>query len=379
MTRKPGEIPNDKTLLLLLIGILIVLVGLRFVVAANLGTEADKGKAGDRNSNQSGSGSLRVYEPGIQPSGIFTPKLTRSNIDLMPIVDMNDRGDLLLLASPATANYREYIHLFDGKSVQSEKVDVTARWVLTPSGNILKMGRATQIRSTGFISQSYNELRFFKRITDDGSVIYTNTVQHHKTFTYQLLKSKNGMPNELLYSSNNPLLILEIEESGAVWFRETFEVNKVKHDQLLRFSSNGTEKIALPKGYDLADRVATCKSNVFATFGQSSGLLPFRSFQRTLNGWTEMPTPKGFSFAFVQRALFNGMVLGFASDQSRTSMKQIVWKGTEMGILEECPAWPKLGQFAVVVRATRRGDIYVQNVLNSELGTSETYLMKIGT
>ncbi|MEI8281934.1 MAG: hypothetical protein WCG75_05985, partial [Armatimonadota bacterium] len=360
-TRQSGEVPKVKTRLFVVVGTFLVLVVLRLVVAANLGAEPERAKPGDK----PGSGSTRVYEPGIPPSGMFTPKLTRSNIDLMPIIDMNDRGDMLLLSSPPTAKYREFVHVFNGKSIRSEQVEATARWVLTPSGNILKMGRATQIRSSGFISQSYNELRFFKRITDDGSVIYTNTTQRRKAFNYQLLKSKNGMPNEMLYSSNNPLLILEIEESGAIWLRETFEVNKIKHDQLLRISATGTEKIALPRGYNLADRVATCKSVVVATFGQSSGLMPFRSFRRTSNGWEEMPTPKGSMFTFVQRALFSGLVLGFATDQSRTMMKQIVWKGNEIGILDDCPMWPKVGQFAVVVRATRRGDIYVQSVLNT--------------
>jgi hypothetical protein len=308
---------------------------------------------------------------------MFTPKLTRSNIDSLPIFDMNDRGDLLLLASPPAAKYREFIHLYNGKSVRSDKVEATARWVLTPSGNILKMGRATQIRSTGFISQSYNELRFFKRVTDDGSVLFINTTQRRKSFNYQLLKSKDGTPNQQLYSSNNPLSILEIEESGAIWVRETIEVNKIKHDQLLRYSAAGVEKIAFPAGFNLADRVATCQSKVYATFGQSSGIKPFRTFMRSSNGWTEMPIPKGYTFSFVQRAFFNGLVLGFVTDQSRTLMKQIVWKGNEVGILDECVNWPKVGQFAVVVRANRRGDIYVQNVLNTELGTSETYLMNI--
>jgi hypothetical protein len=325
----------------------------------------------------------KKFRPGVEPTGSFTPSLTRSQYNSWPLLDMNDRGDYLFLASPTSADYREILHIYDGKSVLSERLPVGARWGLTPNGNIIK--RIDPIFSFqggrlngGLVSWAYNDIRFYRRFTDDGSAISIISSQTKKKLTAKLVKDKTGSPLKVFYESHFPLNVLEIENSETIWIEESMNPKGAGNDRLLKFSGGKKEVIALPNGYNSVERIAATGSIVAGTFSNAKEGQPTRSYVKTSADWKELPLPSGAVFSFVQKVFNNGAILGFVTDADRDKMRQVVWQGDSMAVLNDMPAWPKLGLFAIVTRATRRGDIYVRSVLNTETGTSENYLLNLG-
>ncbi len=298
------------------------------------------------------------------------------------LVDMNDRGDFLFQTSPPGANYKQFVHEFNGKSVLSEKVSPYSRWTLTPNGNIIKkIDQWLQIQSGrsawGYTAWAYNDLRFFRRLTDDGSYIYVNAEAKKRILTSQLCGTKDGHHDKIYYSSHFPLSLLDIDKDGAFWVRESLDPKSSEHDQLLKISGSRIDKIDFPPGYGSVERVTSNGSILVATFGRIGGVPPVRTFVKEGTEWKELPIPSDRIFSFVQKIFDNGLILGFITDEKRENMLQVVWRGNSVAVLNECPAWPKLGQISFVTMVTAKGNIYVRNVLNTEAGTSENYLLHV--
>jgi hypothetical protein len=377
---KSADYARLRNLFVAVIGTGLVLGVAKFLVAKNLGSLATKEKAATLTSPQPPT---KTYRSGIEPKGTFIPKLTRSEYNSLPLADMNDRGDYLFIGSPAEAEYREYVHIYGGKSVRSERQPIAARWGLTPNGNIVKRidigspfmaGRM----NGGLVGWAFNDLRFFRRFTDDGSIFYVTSTQRKRILTSKLVKEKTGSPLQVYYTSSYPLNILEIDPTETIWVKESVDPKSSNNDRLLKISAHRVEKIDFPSGYSSVDRVAVTGPTLVATFGSQSGIEPIRSFIRTKSEWKELPVPKGFVFSYAQKIFGDGMILGFVTDANRENMKQVVWKGDSVAVLNDQPSWPKLGQFSFVTRVTRRGDIYVRSVLNTENGASENYLLNVG-
>ena len=372
-----------KNLLLSVVVTLGMLTCVRIAIYANL----DVAMPRDKNSGGAASAlaptTKVVFRPIIKPSRLFTAKLTRSTISNSPLIDMNDRGDFLYLVSPPEAAYKQFVHFYHGKSVTSDKVSFYSRWTLTPNGSIVKkidlmMQMQTGRSNWGYTGYAFNELRFFRRMMDDGSIYFVNSNMKKKVLISELLNAKDGNPNKVIYSSHKPLMMLDIDKSGAIWLRELLDPQGLNNDQLLKVTKTGIEKVPFPPGYHCVERVTNTGSMIAGTFGHISDTEPVRSYVHEKSGWRELPLPVGSVFSYVQKIFDNGLILGFVTDEKREKMLQVVWNGDSVSILNECPAWPKLGQFSFVTRATAKGDIYVRNVMNTEAGTSENYLMSVG-
>ena len=323
-----------------------------------------------------------TYRPAVESVGVLTPKISRNSLSKLALADMNDRGDMLFLLSSPVADFREYLHVYNGKSVKSGKLAGTARLSLTPNGSLIKRLDFMSPFGAGrggsqSYSWGYNEFRFFKRFTDDGSLIYIDSKLKKKILTTTLVKQKQGGPAKTYYSSHSQMVILEIDETGTIWVREMSDPKHFDHDRLLKFSGGTMETLPFPPGYTTVERVAAYGSTVTASFGTVTNSEPIRTFIQTSSGWKELPLPNGSVFAFVQKVFDNGLVLGLVTDESRNNMSQIVWKGDSVATLNSQTGWPKIGQFSFVTRANRKGDIYVRSVLNTETGTSENYLLHV--
>jgi hypothetical protein len=377
------DIGKLRNMLLLVIGIGTFLGLAKLILSANLNISPPK-ETKLMAPSPTPKLPKQTYRPIIEPKSIFTPKLTRSIYNYMPLVDMNDRGDYLFLKSPSGADYREFVHIYQGKSVDSERLKGSTRWALTKSGNILK--RIDQLvppqgsrMSNGYVGWAYNDIRFFRRFTDDGSSIYINSYLRHKRLTSRLVKEKIGVKTKVFYTSAYPLSLLEIDDKDSMWIKETLDPKTSNNDQLVRISESKSEKVALPTGYHSVERVVVGGNVVAATFGNIVGDQPIRSFVKSgATSWRELPIPPKHMFSYVQKILNNGLILGFVTDENRENMHQVVWKGDSVAILNDHPSWPKMGLFSFVTRATKRGDIYVRNVLNTESGSSENYLLNVG-
>jgi len=318
------------------------------------------------------------------PKGSLNLSLTRSSISEFTIVDMNDRGDYLLLVSPVDATYREYVRLYQGTKTSLGRVTPDIRYFLSPNGNTIRRVGQAQMASSlqsrmlgGPVTSAYNEIRFYRRFNDDGSVLNVRFDQQKKESFFHLRVDKSGVPPVVFYTSTNPMMILEKGDSGDIWVRESVKNNSATDDILWKFNGTNKEQITLPKGYKAVDRVAQTGATLAATFGNIQGTDPLRAFVRANNGWKELPLPDGYSFSYVQKVFLDGSILGFVTDGERGHFKQVVWKGDSVAILDDLPAWPKNGQVSLIVQATRKGDLYVRNVTDTSSGASEYYLLSL--
>ena len=370
-----------RNLLIGVTGSLAALTGARFVIPLFIPKSTPKEKA-SLASAQPPSAAKQVYRKAVEPVGILTPKISRNNLSKLPLFDTNDRGDMLFLLSPPSAKYREYLHVYNGKSVRSGRLGETVRLMLTPNGSLIKRfdfispfgaGRSGSLN----YGWGYNEYRFFKRFTDDGSLIFIESKIRKKILTTTLVKQKQGEPAKVFFTSHFQMGINEIDDSGSIWVREMADSRLRNHDRLLKFSGGQMTDVPFPPGYTTVERVAAYGSTVTATFGTVANNEPVRAFMQTPKGWKELPLPAGGTFAFVQKVFDNGLVLGFVTDENRDNMTQVVWKGDSVALLNKQPGWPRVGQLSFVNRANRKGDIYVRSVLNTESGISENYLLHV--
>jgi hypothetical protein len=362
----------------------MVLAFARYLISKNLAVYSTKSSSEIKNSIAPTIPNTKTYRPTVSSKGTLSPKVVRSEYNYLPLMDMNDRGDYLFLSSPIGATYREFLHVYQGKSVSSGRLSSSSRWSLTPNGNIVKrVEQQFPIGSgrinSGLVSLAFNELRFYRRFTDDGSMIYVNSnLNKSKQLVAKLVKDRIGSETKVYYTATFPLNILEIEEDEVIWFKKSFGQKSEKRDELLKASGGLVETVPYPTSYSTVDRVAASGSIMAATFGSPKENEPIRSFVKNSNTWKELPIPPGYMFSYVQRVFSNGLILGFVTDQDRAEMKQVVWKEDSVAILNDMPSWPKLGQFSFISRATRNGNIYVRSVLNTDTGTSENYLLNVG-
>ena len=367
------------------IGVASTLTVIRIAIPNTLNGPTQSGKPQILSSDQSWSSKPQNYRPITLPKSTFTPNVTRSEYNRFPLVDMNDRGDYLFLENPRAENFREYIHIFSGKEIRSGLIPSDHRWLLTRGGNILKrtapsrnpmyvFGKNGGGRST---SGPYNDLRFMTRYEDDGSFINFRYVATKRKHLSTLEKDFVDGHTEVFYQTPHQADLLDIGDDGSNWIRQSNSIDKKEDDVLLKFANNKMESIPFPHGYQAVERVAKTGKYLACSFGNQSSTEPVRTFTKTDKGWHELPIPQGYIFSYVQKIFNDGLILGFVTDATRENMKQVVWDGDRIAIINDMPAWPKLGKFSLVVNATRRGDILVKSVLNTESGANENYLIHI--
>ena len=334
----------------------------------------------------------RVYRAITLPTGTRVPKLVRSEYNKMPLVDVNDRGDFIFLTRPPDSEPLEYLHVYRGKSVSSGPVPSDTRWRLTPSGKIIKWhigggmfpmfsyGRVTG-SSNGYLP--FNELRFRTRIDDDGTVLNIQYVTARRQHFYALRRDyvlglgEVGKVAKEIKRYSQPVDLLEVDEDGAMWMRQYADQKNSQKSSLVKIVHDKSQTIAMPNGYGAVERVCVTGKNLVCSFGNFVSSEPIRSFSRVSGQWKELPIPAGFEFSYVQKVLYDGRIVGFITDANEENMKQVLWDGESVAILNDLPAWPKNGEYSFITNITRRGDMVIRNVLNTGSGTNESYLIHI--
>ena len=223
----------------------------------------------------------------------------------------------------------------------------------------------------------FNEIRFMSRFDDAGSTLGITYQSVKRKHFYALQKENRVTAPDVFYTSPLPTDILEKKDDGTLWMRQALSERDSKDDVLLKYFNKQTELVTMPDGYKAVDRFACTGKNIAGTFGNILSTEPIRSFVKKGNSWKELPVPDGFTFSYVQKIFEDGMILGFVTDANRENMKQVIWDGDKIAILSDSPAWPKSGKYSLVINATRRGDIYVRNVLNTESGSNENYMIHV--
>lgn len=366
------------------IGVAAILTIIRISLPINGSGPVSAGKASLNGAESGRTINNRTYRATLPPSGAASIQLTRSKYNSMPLVDMNDRGDYLFLAaSPSSPAPRQYIHIFNGKSVKSEVVAASTRWMLTSSGKIISRTATGRVSPflTGRLGGTqnfwpYNELRFMSRFDEDGSSFGIQFIMRNRTHSFAFERFGTDAKNEILYQSARELQYIERSDNNTFWVREATDAKSINAN-LVRLSQGKSETVTLPQGYSAVERMAQTGEKVAGTFGNITSDQPIRSFVKVGNDWKELPIPPGYVFSYVQKIFTNGLILGFVTDASRDVARPVVWDGDKVAELEKLPSWPKNGTYSVITNATRRGDIYVRTVLNTSSGASESYLMHV--
>lgn len=320
----------------------------------------------------------KSYRSGVKATKSFEPNLVRSELSKYQLVDMNDRGDYLFQMASDDPQYVEFVRRFEGKNFPPHRVGVDVRMGLKPNGELYQRGSGNPFgRGMLGTGNLFNDNRFYRRVYDDGSVIYVRYELIQKVATYTLRRDKNGAMVESLLTSSTPLAILDRTDDEVLWVKRQESATTADDETLLRLSRDQTDEIALPSGYRVIDRISETKNVVAGSFGSLATKEPIRAFLRKDSGWKELPIPDGFTFSFVQKVMNDGLILGFVTDANREKAKQVVWKEDAVVVLEDLPAWPKRGEYALVAQTTRRGDLYVRNVIDAISGKSENYLLHL--
>lgn len=327
----------------------------------------------------------RSYRPPIAPKSSFTPDLKRSTMSQYTIADMNDRGDFLFFSSTEHSKIRQYFHMYKGKQEDLGVFPSDYRLFLSTDGEVIKRRIPSQAGPTSqsrFISgpmiSGYNEIRFFRRVNDDGSILNVHYEPKKRVPNFVLKLDRLKGDGETYFSSHNSLVILDRPNDNLVWIKEAIGDKEELRDNLFRLEHKKLVPVQMPPKYQIVERVASNDKIVTATFRDHANIEPIRSFiQTTDRGWKELPMPSEYVFSFVQKVLDNGMILGIITDSNRMHAKQVIWKDDSVAVLNDLKAWPKNGQVAYVVQATRRGDLYVRNITDTASGTGDNYLLKI--
>jgi hypothetical protein len=373
-------------MLLAVIGVGCFLTLIRLAIPRSLSSSSATIKPNSLKRDNSIASNVKTDRSIVLAKTFFEPKVVRSEHNHMPLVDMNDRGDFLFLAAPANDFNREYIHLFNKKVVRSGQVPKDSRWLLTSGGNILKrrapgrfapflFGRTGNGIALG--NWPYNDIRFISRFEDDGSVIGIRYISDKHRPIYSLQRDYVDGTSQVLYQSPLPTEILDKDDDGDIWIRQAISQKNTRDDNLLKFHNGKMELLKMPAGYSAVNRVAKTGKYLVCTFGNILSTKPFRAYSKTDQGWHELPIPEGYVYSFAQKIFNDGLILGFVTDANREAMKPIAWDGDRIAFLDETLAWPKLGKYSFVSNATRRGDVLVRSVLNTESGAYENYLIHI--
>jgi predicted outer membrane repeat protein len=376
-----------------------------------------------------------AFRKPVEPNGTVSVTIKRVNIGNRRLADMNDRGDMLFLRSKRGAKIREYEHEFQGKSIEVRTVEEKIGLNLCPDGllmptifdpicelnspvefpfgndlnapkcyandNILIARRKHDVitkkdcyvlakDSQSEISASLVDpsgrtsiITSVKNITSISSRQATVFSQNSKTEPVSgggaLAGSSTiiSKPGPDLYQSQYPITTLEKSDVDVIWVREQLGNNMTGSDHLVRIEGTKHQEVPGPPGFSNVMRVSSTGSQVAATFGNIEKGQPVRSFLQIGTAWKELAIPKGFNFSFVQKVFLDGTILGFVTSANGKAIRQVVWRGESVTILNDLPNWPKQGLMTMIVLANRRGDIYVRSVLNTETNMSDFYLLHL--
>ena len=378
--------------------------------------------------------------PSKQPDGTFSVELTRLPLPQLPIIALDDHGDVLFITSESK---REYQTFENGKLQTLLSPAVNVQECLLQSGKIVQLTDEPIIPLSSPLSFPFREELKQPFFFSDGSIAITKPVRlqyirehmphlhlpakyanfKHDFFTLRRetivcslvpgsqtqttstrmrpnFAKTPGSPNQPtsfggsisvnssnyinkivhsaeVYASEKMLTLLCIEPDDTVWVSEHTGFVTAGSDQLLKIHGEQKDVIPLPKDYRNVHRIVATNGQVVGTFGITNGNEPFRAFLKQGANWNELPIPEGFDCSFAQQILANGMILGYITTWDGKKLRNVVWSGSQLTILNDSPAWPKHGVISLVTHANHAGTIAVQNVTNAASGASEYYLLKL--
>ena len=378
-----GDPRKLRTLFYTCVGAALGLTIVSFIVQDQFGNIGLFKGPRKESSPQVSTLNTRTYRGAIKPNGSTNLTLSRIDIGNLGLVDMNDRGDYLFLEPPSDLPNQNFIHKFNGKSALYSPPNATARLQLTTGGKIVERRGPMQLSAVGrgepasVTSLPFSRPFFRSRPGDDGSEIRIQFESIDHKPNYFLLVDKQGLRVKTMFTSSLPIELLETDPKGSIFMRQRNDSPAASIEILLSYKDGKVETIPMPSNYFDIDRITSTGKQFAGTFGSRTSVEPMRSFRLINSAWSELPIPTGFEFSYVQKVFEDGLILGFVSDKNQEKTKQVIWDGDKVAILNDMPAWPKLGQFSFVSRATRRGDIYVRNVLNTESGAGDNYLLHV--
>lgn len=371
------------------------------------------------------------YRPPIRATGTLHVVVTRATSSPYRLVDMNDRGDVLYLASKRGERIREYVHEYKGTLVERREARDWNNYNLCPDGQLFRDLRdplpelapsiefpfGADLEGLKLFSdrsvlaiRSKHDPKFgkdlyvldrdtqsetpLKVVSNPGAMIstaLTNAAPRPATSMGGGQPSAGGSNgtgvgsvqfysrSKEIYASASPMTLLEKGDTDSIWIREHHGNSKSGSDKLIRIDGTSPTEVPLAARYSSVFRVCNTGNSVAATFGTVGGEQPIRSHVLDGKKWKELPIPAGFEFSFVQKILFDGSIVGFVTTADGKSIRQVLWKGDSVAILNDLPGWPKGGIFTIIMIATRGGGLYVRNVLNSESSAGDYYLLSIST
>lgn len=325
------------------------------------------------------------YRPAVKSQGVLKPKLERSRLNNYQLMDMNDQGDKLFLASPQDAPYREYFAVINGQRKTFPRENISVRYSLAENGNIIRrsvpnrfmFGRFSRMMG-GNSAGPFNELKFYRSLMDDGSILnikYDSSKRGHK---YSLVRTwMRPDREEIVYESANAISVQDRADDGSIWISEATKKGAFDSDILVRIKGNERQIYPYPSIYGTVARVSVTKGIIAATFGRYHDKEPTRSYVLEGKTWRELPIPDGYGHAFVQKVFKDGSILGIASDSEREKAVPILWKDHAVIELDKLANWPKQGLYSYVAFATRNGDLFVRDVNDNAISLNEFYLLSI--
>lgn len=369
--------------------------------------------------------------PAPTPKGSFEVKIERSSLPQSPVAGISDKGDVLLVASKEAGEY----DLHQGGKVQHMKTPaLNVRYYLTPAGTAIQLADEPITSGTSPNIFPYNESADRFKFFGDGTLAIvrkdaamTESERKSKglpaetkkrlfegdfyTFTRESLKPTDGdapaanggrggttqepnSPNKALggipkgyfnalvkgtqlYAAKQVLTVLATDEHDTAWISARTGSASKGTDKLFKFNGAAHEEVPMPEGYSNVHRIAATNGTVAGTFGILNGKLPFRSFIADGKSWKELPIPSGYECSFVQQVFNDGVILGYVTSWDGKNMKNVLWKGDSLVILNDVQGWPKNGELTLVNRSNHTGMVAVRNIQDQATGNSDYYLLSL--
>lgn len=370
---------RSRAIPILVVAVIAALVGLKALVA-NASQEAPSQLPPSVKESNQPDVPKAENRPIIAPSGSWTPTLKRLPNESGRLMDMNDHGDFLYCETPSTDYYQDYLFVSNGKP---QKLDHNAHDVtllLTEDGKLIKRlpvhtvnGAVGAQGGASGATSIYNRGNFIRTTNENGATL---NISAGGSPPFTLTQSEDGGISKKLYAANGPITLLDTDK-GRIWLRETPKLGAVDQDMLVLVDNGKAKKIGLPDGYHSVSRVAATNKYVVATFGRYLGKEPFRSYRWDGENWKELPLPKGYQNSYVQKVLFDGVVIGLISDHDSNVYRQVAWKGESIAILDNLPGWPQTNHPLVVDRATRNGTLCLKDPHSVSTTSNEIFLLSL--
>jgi hypothetical protein len=371
--------------------IVVTFVGLLCIACGN---HSNSTVSDDEESSNIKASIQATFRPGVAPSGSFEVSVRRIPLRYSTLTGVSDSGTLLFRQDILKDN--AYVLVENGKEKIIGRSNGDPWPYLLPNGIVGfshgPVGTANdRFNSTYPYSADHTPALFF----NDGSHLQVSiaNLPGKKRATYTLNRewhSTAHLPNDgqihntllksqKIYEADHPVIFLEKSEDDVIWIQDHDGFDSRGTDKLIRYENGTASEVAMPSGYTNVQRLAETGERIVATFGIVHGSEPYRSYEKTSSGWRELPLPPGFEFSFAQKIFKDGTILGFVTTSDTKKMRNVLWKGDLLAILDELPGWPKQGPKSMSNISNRSGLIGVKEFNSQVFTDSPQYLLQLSS